>query len=342
MLRVWWWFCHVWNLNHYIPLLVFPLAITGQVVICSVLWWKDGILKYFSTDILQECLVYWLTCVCLCVASVKENLCSSVLDELLDPVLDPTFTVLGWSICLSVCSILGKSSYYLISCCVNLIPIRLEISILGNYFPILWELCIRRSVNRLTSEKKVLWLLKKSLFPGIWTVSTFKEQASVVYHFSLTMLDIFCHLYPETGLFSKSLSSTLENSLGTQNPAKITYRWLLGTITVWMKGTPATFNLRVMANLFYWFPACRCGHCVKKATVGKKKNSFQTQARWTSGWKGKKAYIKHLRLFYQLHFVRGRKALAAIYDSMCHIWKPLCGQTKALGHKRNGFVFPDS
>lgn len=227
------------------------------------------ILKYFSTDILQEFLVYWLTCVCLCVASVKENLYSSVLDELLDLVLDPTFT---WMVCLSVC--LFNFRHYLISCCVNLIPIRLEISILGNYFPILWELCIRRSVNRLwcfTSEKKVLWLLKKSPFPGIWKVSTFKKQASVVYHFSLTVLDIFCHLHPETRLFSKSLSSTLENSLGTQNPAKITYRWLLGTITVWMKGTPATFNLRVKANLFYWFPACRCGHCVKKATVGKKK-----------------------------------------------------------------------
>ncbi len=109
-----------------------------------------------------------------------------------------------------------------------------------------------------------------------------------------------------------------------------------------MKGMPATFNSRVKANLFYWFPAGCCGHCVKKATVRMKKNSFQTQARWMSGSKGKKTFIKLSDYFIRL-ILRGEKCLRlAIYGSMCHIWKALCGWAEALGHKRNGFVFPDS
>lgn len=135
---------------------------------------------------------------------------------------------------------------------------------------------------------------------------TFKEQASVVYHFSLTALGIFLSSISRNWVPSLYFR---ENSLGTQNPTKITYRWLQGTITVWMKGMPATFNSRVKANLFYWFPACRCGHCVKKATVGKKKNSFQTQARWTSGWKGKKAFIKLSDYFIRLILWGAKKCL---------------------------------
>ncbi len=108
-----------------------------------------------------------------------------------------------------------------------------------------------------------------------------------------------------------------------------------------MKGMPATFNSRVKANLFYWFPAGCCGHCVKKATVRMKKNSFQTQARWTSGSKGKKTFIK-LSDYFIRFILRGEKVLAAIYGGMCHIWKALCGWAEALGHKRNRFVFPDS
>ncbi len=80
----------------------------------------------------------------------------------------------------------------------------------------------------------------------------------------------------------------------------------------------------------------------KESNSEDERKLFQTQARWMSGSKGKKTFIKLSDYFIRL-ILRGEKCLRlAIYGSMCHIWKALCGWAEALGHKRNGFVFPDS